>query len=663
MSIIQWNCRGLRANYEEVQLLISAFKPSVICLQETFVKSTDMSNFRGFHSYLSPASDSAAGGVAILIRDAPSSLIPLSTSLQAVAARVTLHRPLTVCSLYIPPSTRLSLQVLQDLVDQLPTPFILLGDFNAHSPLWGDVRTCGKGLVVEDLIMNLDLTLLNDLSSTYLHPAIGTFSAIDLSICSSSLALDFTWRVLGDSHGSDHFPIVLSTCESPVFSRPPRWQMKAANWEEFQRQCKQHLCHGVFDGGDDPVAVFSDILRDIALDCIPHTSTVPRRLCRPWFNDDCRDAIRQRKKAHRIFQRFPTPDNLRALKRSRAFARRTIRSARRQSWKEYVGKLSSRTPVRKTWDMVRKISGKSVCPPPSHLILDGRVVDSLPEVADQLAKSFSRNSSAESGSQAFQLFRAAKEKIPLSFVSDNSEIYNTPFSIHELHASLSRAHDTSPGPDNIPYQMLKHLPECSFSVLLEIFNSIWCSGSFPPSWREAIVIPIPKPGKDATHPSNYRPIALTSCVCKTFERMVNDRLVWYLESKKLITNVQCGFRKRHSTLDHLVRLESLIREGFVRRQHCVGVFFDLEKAYDTTWKYGILSDIFSMGLRGRLPIFIKEFLRDRIFKVRLGSCVSKSYPQEMGVPQGSILSVTLFSIKINSIVRELEPTVDSFLRG
>ena len=67
MSIIQWNCRGLRANYEEVQLLISAFKPSVICLQETFVKSTDMSNFRGFHSYLSPASDSAAGGVAILI--------------------------------------------------------------------------------------------------------------------------------------------------------------------------------------------------------------------------------------------------------------------------------------------------------------------------------------------------------------------------------------------------------------------------------------------------------------------------------------------------------------------------------------------------------------------------------------------------------------------
>ena len=103
MAVLQWNCRGLRANYEEVQLLVSSFNPHVLCLQETFVKSTDYLSFRGFVSYLSPASDTAAGGVAILIRDAPSSPVSLSTSLQAVAARVTLHRPLTICSLYIPP--------------------------------------------------------------------------------------------------------------------------------------------------------------------------------------------------------------------------------------------------------------------------------------------------------------------------------------------------------------------------------------------------------------------------------------------------------------------------------------------------------------------------------------------------------------------------------
>ena len=52
----------------------------------------------------------------------------------------------------------------------------------------------------------------------------------------------------------------------------------------------------------------------------------------------------------------------------------------------------------------------------------------------------------------------------------------------------------------------------------------------PEDWHKAVIIPIPKPGKDKTEATNYRPIALTSCICKTMERMINDRLVWFLES-------------------------------------------------------------------------------------------------------------------------------------
>ena len=115
-----------------------------------------------------------------------------------------------------------------------------------------------------------------------------------------------------------------------------------------------------------------------------------------------------------------------------------------------------------------------------------------------------------------------------------------------------RAHDISAGPDEIHYQLLKHLPDASLLLLLNIFNIIWLSGDFPSDWRKAIVIPISKPGKDPTNPTNYRPIALTSCICKTMERMINRRLVWYLESHKLLTNVQCGFRSKRSTVDHLV---------------------------------------------------------------------------------------------------------------
>ena len=122
-----------------------------------------------------------------------------------------------------------------------------------------------------------------------------------------------------------------------------------------------------------------------------------------------------------------------------------------------------------------------------------------------------------------------KAKRNLKFSSDNSETYNQPFSLSELKDAHSKAHDSSPGPDDIHYQFLKHLPDTSLSILLKTFNDIWETGNVPKSWKEATIIPIPKPGKDNTNPNNYRPIALTSCICKTLERMFNERLVWYLE--------------------------------------------------------------------------------------------------------------------------------------
>ena len=106
-------------------------------------------------------------------------------------------------------------------------------------------------------------------------------------------------------------------------------------------------------------------------------------------------------------------------------------------------------------------------------------------------------------------------------------------------------------------------------------------------------------------------------------------------------------------IDHLVRFETFCREAFIHNQLLVLVFFDLEKAYDTTWKYGIIKHLHGFGLRGHLPNFL-----NRSFKVRLGSTFSDSHPQEMGVPQGNILSVTLFSVKINSITQCLKPGVD-----
>ncbi|GFO35548.1 LINE-1 reverse transcriptase homolog [Plakobranchus ocellatus] len=121
----------------------------------------------------------------------------------------------------------------------------------------------------------------------------------------------------------------------------------------------------------------------------------------------------------------------------------------------------------------------------------------------------------------------------------------------ELKNSIVKSNESAAGPDGVYY---KFLPESCLHTLLKLFNNIWTTGDIPPSWREASVVPIPKPGKDPSDPSNYRPIALTSSLCKTLERMVNDRLVHVLESRNLLSNAQCGFRKDHSTLDHLEKV-------------------------------------------------------------------------------------------------------------
>ncbi|KAG5859130.1 hypothetical protein JTB14_035193 [Gonioctena quinquepunctata] len=132
-------------------------------------------------------------------------------------------------------------------------------------------------------------------------------------------------------------------------------------------------------------------------------------------------------------------------------------------------------------------------------------------------------------------------------------------------------------------------------------------GYLPEQWRNITIVPIPKPGKDPKNTENYRPISLSSCISKVFEKMVNYRLVWYLERNELLSSFQMGFRRHRSTIDGLIQLENAIQNSFAKRNHLVGIFFDLEKAYDMTWKYGILKQLQEWGLKGNLPKFIESF--------------------------------------------------------
>ena len=98
-----------------------------------------------------------------------------------------------------------------------------------------------------------------------------------------------------------------------------------------------------------------------------------------------------------------------------------------------------------------------------------------------------------------------------------------------------------------------------------MFNSIFCCHYFPEEWIESIGVALRKPGKARNDPKNYRPITMTSCLGKLFERMISKRLAFFLQQNKLLSRVQCGFSKNHSPIDHLIRLESDIRKGYKKK--------------------------------------------------------------------------------------------------
>lgn len=154
-DIVQWNCRGLKPNYNEILLLLSQKSPSVMCLQETFLKESDNISFKNYsiNNCIAPNANRACGGASIIVNNrVPHRVIKLSSNLQAVAVSVTLHKVITICSVYIPPCSKPTLTELDNLVEQLPKPFIILGDLNGHHTLWGCKDINDKGELIEQFI-------------------------------------------------------------------------------------------------------------------------------------------------------------------------------------------------------------------------------------------------------------------------------------------------------------------------------------------------------------------------------------------------------------------------------------------------------------------------------------------------------------------------------
>ena len=151
--IIQWNCRGLAANRQELELISLKYNAPVICLQEKNLRDDQMT-LKGYVAYHKSGTiddmDRAHGGVSIFVQsNLPQSLVVVNSPLQTMVGKVTLHTTITFCNLYIPPSTVLHLRDLAHIETQLPKAFLIVGNFKSHNYLWEWNTTDAKGNVME----------------------------------------------------------------------------------------------------------------------------------------------------------------------------------------------------------------------------------------------------------------------------------------------------------------------------------------------------------------------------------------------------------------------------------------------------------------------------------------------------------------------------------
>ena len=236
---------------------------------------------------------------------------------------------------------------------------------------------------------------------------------------------------------------------------------------------------------------------------------------------------------------------------------------------------------------------------------------------------------------------------------DNADCVNLYFSIEELRRAINNGGKTAPGKDGISYEIFKRIGDPVVEEMLALMNTVWKEGRLPLAWKQAVVVPILKPGKEAEHPGSYRPIALTAVMCKIMERMVTDRLAYKLEKEGRVTLMQSGFGRGRSTMDSVISLDSDVKKAMVNKEGVVAVFLDIEKAYDMLWKEGLIIKLYDAGIRGRMLNWVQDFLKNRVIQVRVGEAMSNGTCVENGTPQGSVISQVLFNVMVNDIFKDI----------